>query len=90
VFTTVFTPNTSVICTQSGTEYDVDWTNQQEAASTSKVTFAAVTARSYHPGGVSVAFMDASTHFIPDDLDLKIWRAMGTRAGQEQENYLAP
>ncbi len=89
-FTTVFSPNTSVICTQSGTEYDVDWSNQQEAASTSKVTFAAVTSRSYHPAGVNVAFMDASTHFIPDDIDLKIWRAMGTRAGQEQGNYLTP
>jgi prepilin-type N-terminal cleavage/methylation domain-containing protein len=89
-FTTVFTPNTSVTCTQGGVEYDVDWTNQQEAASTSKVTYAAVTARSYHPGGVNVAMMDASTHFIPGDIDLKVWRAMGTRSGQEQEHYLAP
>jgi prepilin-type N-terminal cleavage/methylation domain-containing protein len=40
-------------------------------------------ARSGHPGGVVVAMADGSTHFIADGIDLTIWKAMATRAGEE-------
>jgi hypothetical protein len=40
-------------------------------------------ARSRHPGGVVVAMADGSTHFIADGIDLAIWKAMATRAGEE-------
>ena len=82
-FTTVFGPNTKVLCSQAGGEYDVDWTNMQEGKSLSKVTYAAVTARSHHTGAVNTAFMDGSVHLINDEIDLRVWRAMGTRAGGE-------
>ncbi len=82
-FTTVFTPNTHVTCTQGDATYDVDWTNQQEGKSMDVLTYAAVTSRSYHPGGVNVGFMDGSVRFVPNDVDVSIWRAASTRSGTE-------
>jgi len=40
-------------------------------------------ARSRHPGGVSVALLDSSVQFIQDNVDLAVWRAISTRAGEE-------
>jgi prepilin-type N-terminal cleavage/methylation domain-containing protein/prepilin-type processing-associated H-X9-DG protein len=40
-------------------------------------------ARSYHPGGVNVAFCDGSVRFIKDTVSLTVWRALGTRAAGE-------
>jgi len=36
-------------------------------------------ARSNHPGGVNAAFGDGSVRFISSSIDLKVWRAAGTR-----------
>ena len=33
--------------------------------------------RSYHPGGVNVAFCDGSVHFIQDGIDITTWRSLG-------------
>lgn len=44
---------------------------------------AAATASSRHSGGVVVCFADGSAHFMHNDVDLAIWRALGTRAGEE-------
>jgi hypothetical protein len=44
---------------------------------------AAVTARSHHTGVVNTAMMDGSVHLINDEVELPVWRAMGTRAGGE-------
>jgi prepilin-type N-terminal cleavage/methylation domain-containing protein len=82
-FTATFTPNTKVICNVGGTNYDVDWNNQQEGKSTTVPTFAAVTARSFHPGGVMTGFVDGSVHFIPNTVDLATWQALSTRDGGE-------
>ncbi|MFN0050697.1 MAG: DUF1559 domain-containing protein [Planctomycetales bacterium] len=40
-------------------------------------------ASSHHSGGVQCAFMDGHTSFISDAIDLKVWRALSTRAGAE-------
>jgi prepilin-type processing-associated H-X9-DG protein len=40
-------------------------------------------ARSYHPGGVNVAFADGSVRFISDSIPLDTWKALGTRSGGE-------
>ncbi|NOY42219.1 MAG: DUF1559 domain-containing protein [Planctomycetes bacterium] len=40
-------------------------------------------ARSNHPGGVHVTFLDGSTHFIGDSVDILVWRAMGSQSGEE-------
>ena len=41
---------------------------------------------SFHEGGAHVAFCDASVHFIPDMIDLRIFKAMATIAGGEVYN----
>ncbi|MEM9351772.1 MAG: DUF1559 domain-containing protein [Planctomycetota bacterium] len=40
---------------------------------------AIIAARSNHPGTVLVAFGDAHTETISDDIDLLVWRALGSR-----------
>jgi prepilin-type N-terminal cleavage/methylation domain-containing protein/prepilin-type processing-associated H-X9-DG protein len=40
-------------------------------------------ARSYHPGGVNVAFADGSVRFIKDTINKDVWKALGTRCGGE-------
>jgi len=42
-----------------------------------------VGASSYHPGGVNVAFMDGSVHFVKSSVGAGTWGALGTRAGGE-------
>ena len=46
-------------------------------------TFAAVTARSYHPGGVNSLFGDGSVHFVKNTISGPTWRALGTISGGE-------
>ena len=74
-FTTTFRPNTVVECIQNGETYDVDWTNQQEGKSDTVATYAAVTARSHHEGGVNVSMMDGSVRWFANDVNLGVWRA---------------
>ena len=81
--TSTFTPNFEVNCTRNGIVYDVDWNNQQEGKSTTIPTFAAITARSWHSGGVQIVLMDGSVHFANETVDLAVWRALSTRAGGE-------
>ncbi len=81
--TSVFTPNAKVICPVGSNRYDVDWTNQQEGASATVRTYAAVTARSHHPGVVNTLMMDASVQSFADSIDPSTWRALSTRNGQE-------
>ncbi|MEO1527349.1 MAG: DUF1559 domain-containing protein, partial [Planctomycetota bacterium] len=82
-FTTTFPPNKKVLCDVSGIEYDVDFTNIREGRNTTALTQAAVTSRSYHEGGVTVALMDGSVQFITDSIDLDPWQSLSTRAGRE-------
>ena len=80
-FTAVFAPNANVKYASGGTTYDVDYI----AATESSVgdTYAAVTARSYHGGGVNVVLMDGSVRFVTDAVQPATWRALVTRAGGE-------
>lgn len=82
-FTTTFRPNEKVLCEVNGTVYDVDWTNQQEGKSDAVPTYAAVTARSYHVGGLNAVLMDGSVRWFADDIHVGVWRAYSTRAGGE-------
>jgi len=54
-------------------------TNQQEGKSDTVPAYAAVTARSYHGGGVNVAMMDGSVPWFIDEVNLGVWRAYSTR-----------
>jgi prepilin-type N-terminal cleavage/methylation domain-containing protein/prepilin-type processing-associated H-X9-DG protein len=41
------------------------------------------TARSLHPGGVNAAYADGSCRAITNEVDLMVWRSLGTRASDE-------
>lgn len=82
--TTTFTPNTEVLYKHTdGVTYDVDYNSRQEGNSATRSTYAAITARSYHPDMVNAAFMDGSVRTIASDIDRTLWRALSTRAGGE-------
>ena len=82
-FTTVFSPNTIVPYVYNGNQYDIDYSSQQEGRHATRITYAAVTARSYHRAGVNTVRMDGSVHFVSDTVDLNVWRALGTASGGE-------
>ena len=42
-----------------------------------------VSANSRHTGGVQVMMGDGAVRFVSDNIDLNVWRAVGTRAGNE-------
>lgn len=87
-FTSTFPPNTLVPYFDSGTNqtHDVDWTNQQEGKSNTASTYAAVTSRSYHPGGVTGGRADGSVKFFNDNISADAWVALSTRNGGEVIN----
>jgi prepilin-type N-terminal cleavage/methylation domain-containing protein/prepilin-type processing-associated H-X9-DG protein len=82
-FTTTFPPNTKIPHTVAGVAYDIDFNSMREGRSATVPTYAAVTARSYHTGGVNALLMDGSVRFFSETITLATWRAMGTRAGGE-------
>ena len=83
-FTTVFTPNTVVPYEYEGQTYDIDFNSEKEGNSTTKATYAAITARSYHAGGVvNVGMLDGSTRSLAESIDVNIWRSLGTVSGGE-------
>lgn len=45
-------------------------------------------ARSDHIQGVNTSRCDGSVHFVAEDVDLRIWKAMATRSGSETLNSL--
>jgi prepilin-type processing-associated H-X9-DG protein len=46
-------------------------------------TYAAITARSYHSGGVNALFGDGSVRFVKSGTNPLVWRAVGTVRGNE-------
>jgi type II secretory pathway pseudopilin PulG len=81
-FTAVMTPNTVVPHQESGTVVDADYNSWQEGRDgpAGKPTYAIVTSRSHHSGHVQVAHVDGSVQQIDNTIDLKVWRALATRA----------
>ena len=80
-FTTAWPPNRKTPG-GPGREYpDVDVLSIRERKG--GPTFAAVTARSYHAGGVHSALADGSVTFVNQEIEGRIWRALGTVGGGE-------
>jgi prepilin-type N-terminal cleavage/methylation domain-containing protein/prepilin-type processing-associated H-X9-DG protein len=81
--TTTFTPNTTMLYMNGSTSFDVDFISSRLGDSATRLSYAAVNARSYHVGGVNALFMDGSVHFVPNSVDIVTWQALGSRAGGE-------
>jgi prepilin-type N-terminal cleavage/methylation domain-containing protein/prepilin-type processing-associated H-X9-DG protein len=81
--TTTFPPNTRVLYTSGGQEYDVDFTSARVSPMAPQQGFRVVTSRSYHKGGVNALMMDGSVRFVPNGISQVTWRALGTRVGGE-------
>jgi prepilin-type processing-associated H-X9-DG protein len=81
-FTTAWTPNKKTPGAFGGVQYpDIDLIAQREEEG--GPTFAAITARSYHPGGVNVLLGDGSARFVKETINGATWRALGTISGGE-------
>ena len=81
-FTTAWPPNKRVLGTatwNAGLDLDLNGINQESGGP----SFAAITARSYHPGGVNTLFGDGSIRFVKSMINGLTWRALGTIAGGE-------
>ena len=81
--TTTFRPNTRVAYSYGGKTYDSDFNSRYEGTSLTQTTYAAITSRSFHVGVVNVLMMDGSGKSISENVDLQVWRSLGTRAGGE-------
>lgn len=80
--TTAWTPNRKIWgTTPTGSRQQFDITGQREKKG--GPTFASVTARSMHPGGVNALFGDGSVRFIKESLSGSVWRSLGTVSGGE-------
>jgi prepilin-type N-terminal cleavage/methylation domain-containing protein/prepilin-type processing-associated H-X9-DG protein len=84
LFMTLYTPNTSIPDHQWG-----DWCESTPetpcgralGSGNRRATY--TSARSFHPGGVNVAFADCHVTFITDSVSLAYWQAIGTMDGEE-------
>ncbi len=79
--TTAWPPNTQIAGGPNGEYSDLDLNSRREKRG--GPTFAAITARSFHPGGVNALYADGSVSFLKDSIDGQVWRALGTVNGRE-------
>ena len=77
--TMAFTPNKPAINPTNRADLDI----LTVLVSKNQPLYGAITARSYHPGGVNVLFADGGVRFIKSSIDGGTWRALGTVAGAE-------
>ncbi len=77
--TTAFPPNKAAINPTSGADLDI----LTLLISKNQPLYGAITARSYHPGGVNALFGDGGVRFIKSTIDGMTWRSLGTIAGGE-------
>lgn len=83
--TTTLTPNTFVPYMNGGETFDTDYNSWQEGRNgiNGRPTYAIITSRSFHEGMVNVALMDGSARSVGENIDLQVWRSLGTRSGGE-------
>jgi prepilin-type N-terminal cleavage/methylation domain-containing protein len=83
--TTTMTPNTKVTYDNGGDTVIADFNSWQEGKDgvMGHPTYAIVTSRSTHPGVVQGAMVDGSVQTFTENVDLAVWRAVGSRNGGE-------
>jgi prepilin-type N-terminal cleavage/methylation domain-containing protein/prepilin-type processing-associated H-X9-DG protein len=78
-FTTAWPPNKLILNLATGNDLDIE----TKLVTQGGPVFAAITSRSYHPGGVNTLLGDGSVRFVKSTIDGNTWRALGTVAGRE-------
>ncbi|WP_165067853.1 DUF1559 domain-containing protein [Paludisphaera rhizosphaerae] len=78
-FTTAMAPNTRVLVGTPSVDIDYDTNDENNGGP----TYAAITSRSYHSGGVNALFGDGSVRFAKSTINGDVWRALGSIAGGE-------
>ncbi len=80
-FTTAWPPNKVILgkSAYQGMDLDLNGKNEEDGGP----TFAAITSRGYHPGGVNALLGDGSVRFVKSTIDGTVWRGLGTVAGGE-------
>ncbi len=82
-FTTTFGPNSECLYDDAGTSRDIDFMAVSEGNSATESSYAALTSRSYHTGIVHSLLMDGAVRSVSENLDINVWRNLGTRSGGE-------
>ena len=80
-FTTAWPPNKKTPGGPGNAYPDVDLNSQRERIG--GPTFAAVTSRSHHAGGVHSLLSDGAVKFVSSSIEGRVWRALGSVAGGE-------
>ncbi len=78
-FTTALPPNTRSPAGLPVLDSDMSSEDEDDGGP----TYAAITSRSHHPGGVNALFADGSVRFIKDSIAWSTWRGLGTVSGGE-------
>jgi len=78
-FTTAWPPNKVIVGGPDNIDIDISTPNEKVGGP----TYAAITSRSYHPGGVNSLLGDGSVRFFKSTIDGRTWRALGSVAGGE-------
>ena len=84
--TTTMPPNSKTACSDgTNTFEECDYNSWQEGKDgiSGSPSYAIITSRSYHEGTVQVTLMDGSARTISENIDLGVWRGLGTRSGGE-------
>lgn len=78
-FTTAWPPNKAILGGTTNVDVDIVSVGEKSGGP----TYAAITSRSYHSGGVNSLFGDGSVRFIKSSISGLTWRALGSVAGSE-------
>ncbi len=79
-FTTTLGPNANPKWEYMGVIFDADYASRQEGSHLTQISYGIVTSRSYHDGIVQSVLVDGSVRAVSENIDLGIWRALGSRA----------
>jgi type II secretory pathway pseudopilin PulG len=60
----------------------VDWVDNHNNGNTGRRPIS-----SLHPGGAQATYADGAVKFVPETVNMEIWRATGTRLGGETETF---
>ena len=73
-FTTAWPPNKAILVGNPAIDVDIVSRGEKSGGP----TYAAITSRSHHPGGVNALFADGSVRFVKNAINGHVWRSLGS------------